>query len=419
MNKDDMKILVITQYFPPEMGAPQTRLYELGLQLQNLGWQVQVLTALPNYPTGKIYDEYAGNRVKRDNLGGLDVIRTSLIPSQSPKALPRMLCYLSFAWSALQSGKKFCERHDVIMVESPPLFLGLTAKKLAKRWNVPFVFNVSDLWPDSFVHMGRLKTSSFAYRLMKKMELAFYREAAGVTGQSGEIIDAIRKMVPGVNATLITNGVSCDRFGKNMADPEWRNKAGWENKCVFVFAGLHGLAQGLHQILSVALRLRDRTDILFAFIGDGPVKSDLQALATKEDLKNVQFYPPQKRDRIPFLLSSADVALITLGSAIHGAVPSKIYEAMASELPIVLVAEGEPAERVNAAAAGIVVNCNDLDGLGNAIIKLADNVELRKKFGVSGRQAAEQLYSREAIAIKLSDFLKKVISGECQSVNAK
>lgn len=405
-----MKLLIISQYFPPEMGAPQTRLYELGMQLKKLGWSIQILTALPNYPTGKVFDSYAGLKSSRENMDGLDVVRTWLIPSRSARAFPRMLCYLSFAWSAYRTGVRICERPDLILVESPPLFLGLTATKLAKFWHIPYVFNVSDLWPDSFVHMGRLSSDGFAYRVMKKMELFFYRDAAGVTGQSMEIVNKVRELMPGVNAELITNGVSCERFGKHLVDVEWRRAAGWDGKCVFIFAGLHGLAQGLDQILAAAGRLRQRGDILFAFIGDGPVKADLQSMATKEGLKNVVFYATQSRERIPILLSSADVVLVTLGSAIFGAVPSKIYEAMASELPILLVAEGEPAERVSAAGAGIVVRCNALDELVTSILKLAEDPELRKKLGRSGREAAETLYSREAIAIKLDAFLRKIVS---------
>lgn len=406
-----MNLLILTQYFPPEMGAPQTRLYELGVHLKNLGWSVQVLTALPNYPTGKVFGDYVGRKHVRENIDGLDVIRTWLIPSQSTRAFPRILCYLSFAWSAYRSGLKLCNKPDVILVESPPLFLGLTAERLAKYWEIPFVFNVSDLWPDSFVHMGRLSPDGLAYRVMKRLELSFYRKASGVTGQSTEIVNAVREMMPGVNAELITNGVSCSRFGRHLADGEWRKEAGWVDKCVFVFAGLHGLAQGLDQIIAVAGILRDRVDILFAFIGDGPVKAHLQSIASKNRLTNVVFYPTQSRDRIPILLSSADVVLVTLGTAIFGAVPSKIYEAMASELPMLLVAEGEPADRVSSAGAGIVVKCNDLDKIVTAVIKLAENADLRAQLGRAGRQAAMELYSREIIAIKLSIFLEKIVRG--------
>jgi len=414
-----MRLLLLTQYFPPEMGAPQARLYELGLELKNLGWNVEVLTALPNYPTGKVFKDYVGVKSIREKLDGLDVIRTWLIPSQSTRAIPRMLCYLSFAWSAYRSGLKLCERPDVILVESPPLFLGITARKLAKRWKIPYVFNVSDLWPDSFVHMGRLTPDGLAYRVMKKLELSLYREASGVTGQSTEIVKKVCELVPGVNAELITNGVSCNRFGRHLADRAWRKEAGWDGRCVFVFAGLHGLAQGLDQILAAASRLRDRVDVLFAFIGDGPVKAGLQSLAIKEGLTNVVFYPTQSRERIPVLLSSADVVLITLGSAIFGAVPSKIYEAMASELPILLVAEGEPAERVSNVGAGLVVKCNALDELVAAIIKLVESPKLRISLGRAGRQAAEQQYSREMIAIKLSTFLEKITSGEFLPIAAR
>jgi glycosyltransferase involved in cell wall biosynthesis len=403
------RLLILTQYFPPEMGAPQARLSELGSRLAALDWDVQVLTALPNYPTGRVFEGYEGKRFVRETVGGLDTVRTWLTPSQSARTLERMRCYLTFAWSSLRLGPKLCERPDLVWVESPPLFLCATARRLARGWRVPFVINVSDLWPESFVHMGRLTRSSPAYRAMRRLEHSSYRAAAGVTGQSEGIVAAVREAVPGVRAELITNGVEPDRFGRELADAEWRREAGWEGKRVFVFAGLHGLAQGLDQVLAAAARLRDREDILFALVGEGPVKAELQTAAERAGLSNVAFYPAVARDRVPALLASADAALVTLGSAIRGAVPSKIYEAMASGLPILLVAEGEPADRVERAGAGIAVRCGDVERLAAAAVRLADDAALRDELGAAGRRAAEEVYSRDAVAARLSRFLESVL----------
>jgi glycosyltransferase involved in cell wall biosynthesis len=172
---------------------------------------------------------------------------------------------------------------------------------------------------------------------------------------------------------------------------------------VLVFAGLLGHAQGLDQILDVAKRVPIGR---FVLIGEGPMREHLEARIATELIHRVRLIPPQPRDRIPAILGSADAALITLGMSIPGAVPSKIYEAMAAGLPIIIVADGEPVDRVLRAECGIGVRPNDLDALEKAVVRLCSDRGLRAKLGEAGRHAAETTYDRSKIAEKLSDFLQ-------------
>ena len=170
------------------------------------------------------------------------------------------------------------------------------------------------------------------------------------------------------------------------------------------------MAQGLDQILDVSKQLPDSVPGRFVLIGDGPVREHLLRRIETEQLERIKVLPPQPREKIPAILASADAALITLGMSIPGAVPSKIYEAMASSLPIIIVADGEPASRVRAANCGLAVNPNDIQGLAEAVTKISKDHELRAEFGAAGREAAETTYNRENVAGVLSDFLDQAIN---------
>ena len=235
------RLLLLTQYFPPEIGAAQTRLFELGQELSGLGWDVEVLTALPNYPTGRVFEGYSSGKPVRETLGRLSVVRVPLRPAQSG-FLNRLICYYSFVISAIRWGKKLCKKPDVLFVESPPLFIGFAAVSLSKHWRVPYVFNVSDLWPESAKRMGIVKNPLLLH-LAERLELSYYRRAALVTGTSDEIVASVRQR-SSTPAEVITNGVDIDRFGPQYADAEARSIVGdgWSNH--FYLCRGHGSGAG-------------------------------------------------------------------------------------------------------------------------------------------------------------------------------
>ena len=402
------RILLVTQYFPPEIGAAQTRLFELGQELSGLGWDVEVLTALPNYPTGRIFEGYdPGNPVK-EVWGRLSVVRVPLRPAQSG-FVHRLMCYFSFVRSVIRWGPKLCAKPDVLFVESPPLLLGHAGVALSKRWNVPMVFNVSDLWPESAKYMGVVK-NRLVLACAEALELSYYRRAALVTGTSDEIVNSVRQRCPSTEAEVITNGVDVDRFGPQFGDDEARSLVGAHDRVTFTYAGVMGMAQGLDVVLDVAAAVRDLNHVQFVLVGDGADREPLGRRIQAKSLHNVRLLRAQPKERIPALLAVSDVGFHVLKFSIPGSVPSKIYEAMANGMPILFAGGGEGARRVFEARAGLVVPYDDVRGLEEAVRRLSSNPALRRELGAAGRRAAEKLYSRKEIARRLHHLLLGVTS---------
>jgi glycosyltransferase involved in cell wall biosynthesis len=407
------RLLVLTQYFPPEIGAAQTRLFELGQELSSLGWDIEVLTALPNYPTGMVFTGYSSGKPVREVIGRFAVIRVPLRPAQKG-FVNRLICYYSFVLSAIRWGRTLCEKPDVMFVESPPLFIGLAAVSLSKHWRIPFVFNVSDLWPESAKSMGVVK-NRLLLNLAERLELSYYRRAALVTGTSDEIVSSVRRR-SSTSAEVISNGVDVDRFGPQYASSEARSLLGTHDRFTFVYAGVMGVAQGLDRILDVAAAVRDLTNVQFVLIGDGAEREALKRRIEVQSLHNVRLLDPQPKERIPSLLAAADCVFNVLKFAIPGAVPSKIYEAMASGLPILFGGEGEGARRILQAKAGLVAPYDDIPCIEQAVRQLVSSPALRRELGEAGRLAAEKFYSRKQIARRLHDLLMGIISRSSNAV---
>ncbi len=352
-----MKIVVLTQFFLPEMGAPQTRLYELCQGLQQLGWQVEVVTAMPNYPNGKIADGY---RTKFSCTEQADFVihRYWLYASNSQRTLPRIVSMLSFSFTALFSlfkVKKF--RPHYLLVESPPLTLGFTGWLLSKFTSSRLILNISDLWPLSAKELGAIN-DGFAYRCLERLEDFLYQNSRICTGQSQEIVEyiAARKKE---KVWLLRNGVDTARF---------EAKANFKRTNKIIYAGLLGVAQGIfalcHDINFSALGLE------LHIYGSGNEKEKIVNFLNQNHDKGIFYKGIVTRQQIPGTLLLYDAALVSLAKNIYGAVPSKIYEAMAAGLPILFSGEGEGAKIVETEMVGWVNNPKDLQSFKNNLAKL-------------------------------------------------
>lgn len=404
-------LLILTQYFPPETGAPQARLSEISLNLKEFGWEVEVLTAFPNYPAGKIFEDYRGKWFLIEDFQGIRVLRTFILPTKSTNIVKRLLCYFSFIFSSYLFGKKYCKKPDLIYVESPPLFIYYSVSKLSKYFKVPYVLNLSDLWPDVFVTLGRIKKDSIYYRLMKNLEKKAYKNALGITCQTEGILRGVNSLEPDKKKKLIPNGIEIHKFGKNYYSENLRKEMGWDEKYVFIYTGLFGVSQGLEQILEVADLLKDKKEILFSLIGDGPEKEKIENLVKSKGIYNVQILPLQPRERIPYFLASADVAIIPLIQSIPEAVPSKTYEAMGSGLPLLVISEGEVSNIVKKAQAGIVCSPGKIDEIKNAGLSFINNKEMAKEMGERGRRFVVENFNRKKISADLKDFFEGLLKG--------
>lgn len=404
-----MKLTILTQYYPPEVGAPQNRLSELASSFVRRGHQVTVLTAMPNYPIGRIYKGYGG-LYKKEERSGVNIRRTFIYPTQSAGLIRRLINYFSFVLSSSIFGIVLLGSPDYLLVESPPLFLGLSGLWLKWLKRTRLIFNVSDLWPQGAAELGILPKESFAYRISAKLEGLCYRQAWLVTGQSKSIMENIKERFPECSTFHLSNAVDTARFRPGCRTERARTILNGNGSCVALYAGLHGLAQGLDQVLEAAEVMDDAETVKFVLVGDGPEKKRLMRQAQERSIRNVSFLEISPANEVPALLASADVGLVILKTHIPGAVPSKLYEAMASGLPVLLVAEGEAAEIVRQHSAGIIVKPGDVGALVKAMKSLCGDPVLRRRLGENGRKATERHFDRTTIANQFIDHLETNLS---------
>jgi len=400
-----MRIAFLTQYYPPEIGAPQGRLSGLAAAFLREGHSVTVLTAQPNYPSGRIHAGYGG-LLRREVRDGVRVIRTFVYPTQRADFFHRLSSYFSFVASSAALGTFALEPPDYLIVESPPLFLGLAGVWLSWVKRCPMIFNVADLWPETAVRLGVLRRGSLAHEISARLERFCYRRATLVTGQTRAIVSDIVDRFPWCRTYHLSNGVNGRTFHPDRRTAAARATLGPADSCVAFYAGLHGLAQGLEHVLAAAELLAD-TPLRFVLMGDGPTKADLIRQARSRGLNNVTFLDPRPTSEVPPLLAAADIVLVPLVTHLPGATPSKLYEAMASGRPVVLVAEGEPATIVREQEAGLVVGPGDIGGLSGALRTLSRDPNLRQELGANGRRAAERLFNQVEIDAHFVAFLEQ------------
>lgn len=402
-----MRLLLLTQFFPPEVGAPQLRLADLGERLIDRGWEVEALTALPNFPMGRISADYSPFKCCVEQIGRIRCARVPIYPAKMG-FLRRLASYFSFVATASSFGPRLCQRPDVLLVESPPLFIGYAARYLAWRWKCPYVFNVSDLWPESSARMGFSKAKATT-RMAERLELSLCRYASAVTGESDEIVSAIRRRVPETPNEVIATGVTTDRFGPHTIDAHVSRLLGEAPGPIFIYIGPLGPEYGLEPFLEVAKRMPADVPGRFVLVGDGPSRESIEQRIRDEQLSRVTLLPPQPRELTPALFAASDVAIFNLGVNRPGAMPSKIYEAMASHLPLLVLAAGAPVRRLQQANCGLIVSPANIDEALQACVRLATDPELRQQLGECGRRAAESEFNRDRIADRLDVFLTRVI----------
>jgi colanic acid biosynthesis glycosyl transferase WcaI len=399
-----MTIDILTQYYPPEIGAPQARLSETAARLAAQGHRVVVLTAMPNYPHGRIHPDYGGV-YRRDARDGVTIIRTWIYPTQSAAFARRLANYFSFVCSSSIVGAVALPKLDYLLTESPPLFLGISGYLLSRLTRAKWIFNVSDVWPESAVRIGVVRAGSLAVRVSERLEAFCYRHAWLVTGQSRSILAHVARRCPAARTFHFSNGVDSRRFRPDVRTDAARAVLGGPDGCVALYAGLHGLAQGLDQVIDAAAALGGDPGLRIVFVGDGAEKPALIARAAERGLQTVTFLDARPADAIPALVAAADIVLIPLKTDIPGAVPSKLYEAMAAGRPVVLVADGEAADIVRTHRAGLVVRPGRIGDLAAALRELRTRPDLRRTLGENGRRAAEQVFDRDAIVARLLDRL--------------
>jgi len=393
-------------------------------RLSESSHSVTVLTAMPNYPKGEIFEDYKSHILLDEKQANVRIIRTWLYTTNSKKVIPRIANFLSFAVIATLIGIWKTGGQDLVFVESPPLFLGLAGWLLSRLKRCGFILNVSDLWPESAVALGVLRNTSLI-RVATQIEEFLYRHANFITGQTEGIVANIQKRFPDKAVELMPNGVSTECLlspsEKESTRMRVRAEFGLTDRFVVGYAGLHGLAQNLVTILDAAHFLADQKDILFVLFGDGPEKQRLVQDSSLRGLGNVRFYPPQAASCMPEVLSALDVAVIPLRKhrLFCGAMPSKLFECMGSGIPVVVAIEGEAKSLVERAQGGICVEPENVVAMANAILHLKSDRALRRVMGESGREFVARHYDRKKIAQRFEQsVLASIVSRSHTNVDS-
>jgi glycosyltransferase involved in cell wall biosynthesis len=381
-----VKFLILTQFFAPEIGASQVRLAYFCRELAAAGHEVEIVTGMPHHPAGRIFPEFRGNFYLQEKWEGLTIHRVWLYATKGSN-WKRLLNYASFVVTSLV-GLSRANKPDYVFVDSPPLFLGISGWMAAKWWNVPLIFNVADLWPDSVRDLGVMKDGAlvnFAYRL----ENWIYRHSTVVTAVTEGIRNSLLKTkgVPPEKVLFMPNGVDTTLFHPTPPDEALKGKLGLTGKKIILYAGNHGYAGAVEQILYAAKSLRYEISVHFLLIGEGPEKQKLKELAAELGLTNITFHDQVPLAEMPAYVSLADLAVVTLrkSQVMAGARPAKAFVMMAGGKPIVLAAEGEAARLIQSSGAGVVVPPEDHESIANAIRTLLQHPNIAAEMGAAGR----------------------------------
>lgn len=403
-----MRILFLTQYFPPETGAPQNRIYSLALHLAGNNNEVTILTAMPNYPEMRIFKEYRHRLYVHEKDGSLLIHRSWIYIGKNKKAISRLANYFSFVFSAIIVGLLKVGRQDIIICESPPLFLGIAALILTRLKKAKLIFNVSDLWPESVEKLGIVKNKTLL-KAAFKIEKRIYLRSVLVSGQTKGIIENIKTRFPGVDTYWLPNGIDFNQFDINTNGSYFRQSRNIQDDTFLVlYAGIFGYAQGLETVLYAAENLRDKQNIKFILVGDGPERHELTNIAARMNLGNLEFIPNRPRNEMPGIISACDAYIVPLKNLdlFMGAIPSKIFEPLAMGKPVILGVNGEARELfIEQGRCGLYYEPEDYSELARCVMILEQDRSLTRYLGENGRNYVMRNFDRAIIA---QEFQKKL-----------
>lgn len=407
------------------MGAPAARVSELSRHWVQAGHDVTVLTGFPNHPDGVIRPDYRKKFrrcVWREEIDGINVVRSWLLPFPNRKPYERMLNYISFGASASLTGS-FLARPDIIIATSPQLLVGLAGHWIAKLKRVPFVLEIRDLWPESLAAVGVGSADSKLHRAIGWLAAYLYRRADHIV----VVTPAFRERlihdwsVPADKMSVIQNGVETALFAQGHSGPEIRAALSAKGKFVVSFIGTIGLAHGLDTLIAAAERLqREAPDVLFLLLGEGADRERIQQQARSKNLDNIRFIPQQARERIPDYICASDACLVLLrkSEVFETVIPTKMLEFMSCARPVILGVEGQARDILEKAQAGVCCEPGNHDALCRAILLLKQNRGMGEALGRNGRQYILQHLSRQRTAAHYLDLLTTLLKHGVQTNRA-
>lgn len=406
-----MRILFITDNFPPEVNAPATRTYEHAKIWADEGHEVTVITCAPNFPQGEVYEGYKNKLYQKEEVDGIKVIRVWSYITSNKGFIKRTLDYFSFAVTSFFAG--MFRKTDVIVATSPQFFTTWSGWALSKVKRKPWVFELRDLWPESIKSVGAMD-DGFIYDTLERIELFLYRSADLVV----PVTNAFKKNLTdrGIDPDkqmVVPNGSNLELFNSensNGHDEESiRQKMGLEGKFLVGYIGTHGMAHNLDFILECVDDISDE-ELHFLFIGDGAEKEKLVARAKERDMANVTFVDPVPKQQVPDYLASVDVSLVPLkkSDTFKTVIPSKIFEAAAMDTPILLGVEGQAQQIIEKFGAGISFEPENKSDFLTKLNTFKGDSELYQQKAKNAEKLAKA-YDRQKLARKMLDGLEELV----------
>jgi len=393
-----VRILALSHYYPPEVNAPASRLSEHARIWREAGHEVTVVTCAPNHPAGQLYPGYRNRLWQEETIDSIRVIRLWTYLAANEGFLPRIANYLSYLFSLLFWMWRL-PRADMVMSTSPQFFCGLAGWFL-KRRKRPWVLEIRDLWPESIVTVGAMKRGA-AIRAIEKVEAFAYRKADLVVSVTDGFVPHIRARRPKGPIAVIKNGVDLSHFASDPAAADaFRAEHGLTGKFVASYVGTHGMAHGLQAVIAAAERLRHRDDIAFLMVGGGAERETIKTMRDAKGLTNIVMLGQLPKSAMPAVWGASDAALVLLKrvDTFKTVIPSKMFEAMALGVPMVMGVEGEAKALMDEADAGIAITPEDDAELATAILRLADDRALGRRIGASAQAFVRAQFDREKLA---------------------
>lgn len=404
-----MKIVVLTQWYPPE---PAQLIRELAETLQTSGHEVKVLTGFPNYPSGKLYPGYRIRIKQIDSIGNVDVIRVPLYTNHSRSAIKRMLNYLSFSVSATLLGIWFIPKPDIVFVYHPPLTVGLPAIMLGKLWRVPFVYQIQDMWPETLSATGMVNNRIILGLVGIFAKWIYTRAAAICVISAGFKQNLIKKGVNSKKIHLIENWINPNLCLPQDPERKLKVELGLTGKFNILYAGNIGEAQGLDTVLYAAEELIKNTNIQFVIAGDGVSLPGLKQKCNKLGLHNVTFIGRFEFKDLSRYCALADVLLVHLidNPLFEITIPSKIYSYMSSGKPVLAALNGDAADLIIKSGAGLTCTPQDSIAMAQLVLKFHCMSESERiKMGANGRSAVLLHNNREYLVGKIDALLRNTM----------
>jgi glycosyltransferase involved in cell wall biosynthesis len=419
-----MKILVVHQYYVIPGMPGGSRFNEFARLWSDAGHDVTVICGTLEYSTGQTPEKYKGRWITREKDDAVDVWRCHVPSSYNASYAGRMWAFSGWTLSAITAALRV-KRPDVVIATSPPLVA------VAPGWvaahahgDVPWIFEMRDLWPESAITTGVLKKDGFLTKVLFALERWGCKSADAINVLTPAFRDDLvrRGLATPEKIAFVPNGADAQLFKPGPRDNEARRELGWGDKFVAMYAGAHGRANALGQLVDAAEHLKNEKDILIASVGDGPERQKHEDEAKRRGLTNIVFHGGQPKKKMPAIVSASDVGMAVLqkNDTFKTVYPNKVFDYMAAERPTLLAIDGVARKLVcDDAQAGVFVEPENGAAIARTLIAMKEDAAGRAAMGKRGRAWVLANQTRESLAERYLAVMKDVVEAHKRGPAAK